>query len=224
MGLIFNTEQDERIEGERLLFQPTLLRNLLGMLSVSFVMIWVEILVLKYLLLPQINAVVINPVRHNTAVTHNRNSTPSSSFLMTDTVFTPVDSIFNTVDTTNNPPMTTIAEQVTNATIFALEADEDRMITKSNTFIMLLSFIPWFIVSFIMYVFYNRLKMDQKLVQGHMEIFGFQTRATVISTIVSVLIFCVFQYAFYELGVKFQYETPDEINLQVRQRISKELC
>lgn len=223
--MFFNTEQDETIKGQKLFYQPTLLRNLLGILSVSFVMIWVEILVLKYLLLPQINAAVINPVRDLGTKNYNasgRNENVSSALLV-DTFFTPVDKIFAEIPDIAGQ-VDDVTNEVINATVFALEVDEDGLINRTNSLIMLLSFIPWFVVVIIMYVFYQRLKKDEQLVNGHMEIFGFQARATLISTLISIVIFCGFQYAFYEFGIRFEYETTEEMEFEIRKKIVSEMC
>lgn len=209
------------VQNVSLLYQPTLLRNILGIVAVSLVMTWVEIAVLRLLLLPQINAAIINRAREEGARSINRRNNNLTDIEETDPFFA---AFKPQAEEALNQSQTKI-----NASIAALEIDEARLINTSNNFVTFITFVPWLILCFIAFVLYSRLKKDAVTMsdlvkQGKIEIFGFQTRATILSTVVGIAIFSFLQYSFYQMSLKWNMPEIDDLLYLSSKNIAKSVC
>lgn len=211
-------ENYDEIKDLSLFYQPTLLRNILGIISVSLIMTWVEIAILRVLLLPQINASIVNKARAEGARANNENNQNIIQFSEVSPFFQP----FQIQDASNQ------SRQKFRAGVTALEKDEARRNKTYNNFVSFITFVPWLVISFAAYLIFLRLKKDQttlsRLVkQGKVEIFGFQMRATILSTVAGVLLFGFLQYSFYQMSLRWTVPEIDDLlylsNMNVEQKV-----
>ena len=207
-------KKDDVLRGDRILnlplfYQPSLLRNLVAILAISLVMTWVEIVILQFLVIPNVNSSIVNEVRLAGAREHNKNQRDAQS--------TVNDALFKS------------AETDTNAALFALEKDEARQIRTSNTFVTLITFVPWVLLCFLLYLLYQRLEIDVTRLkrledEGFVEVFGSEMNATILLTIVGVIVFGAFQYFFYRVGEEWSNENIDDLIFESNLIIEKRVC
>jgi hypothetical protein len=211
-------KKEDVLKGDRILNlslfnQPSLLRNLLAVFAISLVMTWVEIVILQFLVIPNVNSTIVNKVRLAGAKEHNNNQRNES-----DLYSTIVNSAFYKSMETD-----------TNAALFALEKDEARQIRTSNIFVSLITFVPWLLLCFLVYLLYQRLKNDVTRLkrledEGFVEIFGSEMKATIILTIIGVVVFVAFQYCFYKIGEEWSNEDIEDLTFESNLSIEKRLC
>lgn len=212
-------EGSDKIKDLSLFYQPTLLRNILSIIAVSLIMTWVEIAVLRILLLPQINAAIVNKAREEGARFNNEQNLGYTKL----TELSPFFDAFKVDEKIKE------ARSKFRATVSALEKDEARNMSTSNNFVTFITLVPWLTISFIAYVLYWRLKKDKitlsNLIEdGKVEVFGFQMRATILSTIAGVLLFCFLQYSFYQMSLKWTMPEIDDLLWLSNKNIELKVC
>lgn len=197
--MVTSSEYDPKF---KFFYQPTLLRGLVNILIASFVMIWVEILVLRYFLWGQVNSLYVNQVRELGAKDHNE----------AQMKITPAFEVF----TGEN-------RQRLLASVAAMNENERDLVDRNNRYTLLMGFIPWLIVTFLILIFYWRLQHDAK-VEAAGEVFKYHMRAALSTGVLSFLVFAAFQYLFISFSFAMPGLTNDEVFSQVQINLQKEVC
>jgi hypothetical protein len=183
-------------------YQPALLRNLINILLASFVMIWVEILVLRYFLWGKINSLYVNQVRDLGAKDHND----------AEVQMTPVFEVFAKEN-----------KQRLYAFVAGLNENETDLVNRNNRYTLLMGFIPWLLVSFLLLLFYWRLQTDAK-VAGAENVLGNHMRATLYTGVLSFLVFGCFQILFVSFSLAMPGLSNEAVFSQVQLNLQKEVC
>ena len=197
--------------------QPRLLRGLLSILGVSCVMIWVEVLFHKLILLPEANAAVKNPIRcqHKTL--------PKPIDEMTDEELK--EAFGGSGSGIDFSAMLGISGSIGSdrASLMGLYNLEATKLDKANNYAYLSMFIPFFVVLFLMYQTYYKLKTDRYRHHVVPVFGGYAIEGVVLSVLLSVVIFTVFQVVFYFYGREFEFETGGEMAAELRDFADQEL-
>lgn len=214
----------DKIKDLSLFYQPTLLRNLLGIIAVSLIMTWVEIAILRILFLPQINASIVNKAREEGARLNNENNEGYTKL----TELSPFFQAFDVNTAATNAGISS-ARSKYRAAISALEKEEARTIKTYNNFVTFITLVPWLTISFIAYVLYWRLSKDKVTLsslikEGKVEVFGFQIRATILSTLAGLLLFGFLQYSFYQMTLKWKLPEIDDLLYLSNRNIEQKVC
>lgn len=194
--------------------QPRLLRGLLSILGVSAVMIWVEVLFHRFVLLPEGNAAVKNQIR----CAHKSLDKPIDEMseeelkeaFGDDIAFSSLIGISGSIGTDK-------------ASLLGLYNLENMKLDKANKYAYLSMFIPFFVVLFLMYRVYYKLKQD-RYKHHYIPVFGgYAMEGVALSVFLSVLLFLGFQIVFYLYGLEFNFADGLELSTELREYADQEL-
>jgi hypothetical protein len=192
--------------------QPRLLRGLISILSVSAIMIWVEVVFHRFLLLPEGNAAVKNAIR----CAHEDLGKPISEL-------SPEDRAKAFGDEMTFRMLNKLGQGIDDGALDGLYQVERDKVTGNNAYAYTSMLIPFFVVCFLIYKYYVALQQDRY--RHHvLPIFGVEMEAVFASVLLSVVIFSFFQVVFFIYGQQFEYQSGAEIEAELGEYALGRLC
>ncbi|MCP4483707.1 MAG: hypothetical protein GY932_07180 [Arcobacter sp.] len=204
-----NQDKDSELP---IFYQPRILFTVGGILGTSIIMAIIEVVSSRFVLLPRTHSQIINQLRKKGKdLESERNNT-----------FTDIDNEFGL---TGFLPPGFVFDQLgqQEALMYSLAAVEEKKVKTVNRYAYLSVLIPLLIISFLIFLIINRLRLTGKK-YGITDVFSFvHVRALFYGILLSVFIFGAFQYVFYLFGIDYSYASNQQVQVRLAEEIRKQL-
>ncbi len=188
--------QPDPDSGLPMLMQPRLLFALGAIIGTSMVMMWLEIALLRWVLLPQTHSSLLI-----TARMQGENNEKKSQTL--------VPSMFS---------------EEGEAALYALAEAEERKVRKLNFYVMISPIVPFLILVWFVMLIRNRLKTIGDR-YGYPNLHKwYHFRAVIFGVITSVVLFSAFQALFYFYTQSFKRPNAGSIQFLITDALRGDIC
>jgi hypothetical protein len=204
--LLQRTGYPDPDSGLPMLMQPRLLFALGAIIGTSMVMMWLEIAVLRLVILPQAHASLLNTARRQGEQNKQRLEDELNNQLEGETL---IPSAF---------------EAESGAALYAAAKAEERKVRMLNFYLMISPIVPFLFLIWFVTLIRNRLKMIGDR-YGYPNLHKwYHFRAVIFGVITSVFLFGGFQAYFYFYTRSFKQPNTDSIQFMVIDALREELC
>jgi hypothetical protein len=191
--------------------QPRILFGIGSIIGTSMCMMWAEVLMLRYIILPGAHAQILNLAR------------------CTGIELDSVDSVFGfeSGDASKKNQLGLLPGEIlaqsgteSDATLYTLSQAEEEKVVKINRYAYFSMLYIFFFLGFIIFLIHLRL---HRLSKGSNIHAWAHTRAVFLGGILSVGLFGWFQYWFYMFAIRYKYFTPTIIAQNTSDFIREEI-
>lgn len=204
-----NPDKDSELP---IFYQPRILFTVGGILGTSIIMAIIEVVSSRFILLPRTHSKIINQLRKKAKdLESERNNT-----------FTDID---NELGLTGFLPPGFVFDQLEQkeASMYSIAKLEEKKVKTVNRYAYLSVLIPLLIISFVIFLIINRLRLTRKK-YGITDVLSLvHVRALFYGILLSVFIFGAFQYIFYLFGIDYSYSSNQQVKVTLAEEIRKRL-
>jgi uncharacterized membrane protein len=204
-----NQDKDSELP---IFYQPRILFTVGGILGTSIIMAIIEVISSRFIILPRTHSKIINQLRKKGKELESER----------DNTFTDIENEFGL---TGFLPPGFVFDQLgqEEALMYSIAKVEEKKVKTVNRYAYLSVIIPLLIISFLIFLIINRLRLTGKT-YGITDVFSFvHVRALFYGILLSVFIFGAFQYVFYLFGIDYKYASNQQVKVRLSEEIRKKL-